>query len=103
MQFNLADILLLAVIIAIGFQFWRIRAISEQAKHYLERYCDSQGLQLISVARSKTRLTFHKAKLDWRTEFNFEFSSTGEERYLGKLCMRGLTVVDTEMPAYRIN
>lgn len=103
MQFNLLDILLFAVIIAVSFQFWRIRAISEYARRYLERYCDTQALQLISVARSKTRLTLFKAKLDWYTEFTFEFSSTGEERYFGILSLRGLTVVNTDMPAYRIN
>ncbi|WJG08546.1 DUF3301 domain-containing protein [Aliiglaciecola sp. LCG003] len=103
MQFNLFDILLFVIIAAVGFQFWRIRAISEKAKAYLEQYCDKQALQFISAARSKTRLTIYKAKLDWYTEFDFEFSSTGEESYHGLLTMRGLNIVNTELPAYRIN
>ncbi|GAA6184126.1 hypothetical protein [Aliiglaciecola sp. NS0011-25] len=37
MNFNLTDILVLFIIAAIAFQFWRIRGISEQAKVYLEK------------------------------------------------------------------
>ncbi len=103
MQFSLGDIVLLMVIAAVAFQFWRIRAISERAKAFLENYCNKQGLQLIDVARSKTRLTIFRARVDWYTEFTFEFSSTGEERYSGLLCMKGLVVADTQLPAYRIN
>ncbi|MBU2879637.1 MULTISPECIES: DUF3301 domain-containing protein [Alteromonadaceae] len=103
MNFNLTDILVLFIIAAIAFQFWRIRGISEQAKVYLEKYCEINGLQLISIARSKTKVIFHKAKLDWYTEFSFEFSSTGEERYLGLLKMRGVSVDDVNVPAYRIS
>ncbi|GAC14348.1 DUF3301 domain-containing protein [Aliiglaciecola lipolytica] len=103
MNINLTDILVLFIIAAIMFQFWRIRAISEQAKVYLENYCELNGLQLISIARSKTRVILFKAKLDWYTEFSFEFSSTGEERYLGTLKMRGLSVENVDVPAYRIS
>ncbi len=39
-----------------GYQFWRIRAISEQTNTYLKQYCDKHGLQLLSVARAKTQL-----------------------------------------------
>lgn len=103
MEFSLIDIVLLTVIAAVAFQFWRIRAISERAKTFLENYCKKQGLQFIDVARSKTRLTIFRARIDWYTEFTFAFSSTGEERYSGLLCMKGLIVTDTQLPAYRIN
>lgn len=103
MEFNLSSILLFAILAAIIFQFWRIRGISEHAKVYLERYCQKHGLQLISVARFKTRLIVHRARLDWSTQFAFEFSSTGEESYSGVLTMHGLSMANIELPAYRIN
>ena len=103
MSFNLADIVLLLVIVVVAAQFWRIRAIAEQAKAYLQRYCEKNQLQLISVARHKTRLGIHRGKLDWRSEFYFEFSGNGEDSYQGVLVMSGLSVIDTQMPAYRIN
>lgn len=103
MQFSLFDILLLCIISAVVFQFWRIRAIAEHAKVYLTHYCEKNQLQLISVARHKTRLGVHRGKLDWRTEFHFEFSGNGEDSYQGTLHMSGLTIVNTDLPAYRIN
>ena len=103
MTFNLGDIVLLLIVAVIVFQFWRIRAIAEQAKAYLQVYCQRQQLQLISIARRKTRLTFHRGKLDWRTEFSFEFSGNGEDSYQGTLVMSGLSVLDTQLPAYRVN
>ena len=103
MQFSVFDVLMLCIISVVVFQFWRIRGIAEHAKAYLKRYCEKSQLQLISVARTKTRLGVHKGKLDWRTEFSFEFSGNGEDSYQGTLIMSGLTIVDTQLPAYRIN
>jgi hypothetical protein len=103
MQFNLFDIVLLMIIVVASMQFWRIRAISEQAKAYLQRYCEQNGLQLLSIARRKTRLTRTQGRIDWYNEFHFEFSSTGEDSYEGELVMSGLKVLKTELPAYRIN
>ena len=103
MTFNLADIVVLLIVAVVAFQFWRIRAIAEQAKAYLQVYCQRQQLQLISVARHKTRLGFNRGKLDWHTEFHFEFSGNGEDSYQGTLIMSGLSVLDTQLPAYRVN
>ncbi|GAB3022062.1 DUF3301 domain-containing protein [Bowmanella dokdonensis] len=99
---SLFDVVLLLLISAIGWQFWRIRAISEQAAAYLERYCQQQGLQFIALARIKTRPVANRGKLDWHSEFNFEFSGNGEDSYQGRLIMTGLKVTETVLPPYRI-
>lgn len=100
---NLADVLLLVIIAAGGALFWRIRMISEAANRYLAQYCNTQQLQLISIARRRTRPMLYRGKLDWRSEFDFEFSSTGQDCYTGSLTMNGLTVVTTETPPHRIH
>ena len=99
---NLFDIVVLLVIVTFALQFWRVRAISEKANDYLRQYCEKNGLQLISVARRKTRLAA-RGKLDWHTEFNFEFSSNGEDSYQGSMTMIGLSIVSTDLPVHRIN
>jgi len=99
---NLAHILLLLLIVVVAYQFWRIRAITEQANRYLQSYCEKQQLQLISVARRKTRLTLYRGKLDWHNHFDFEFSGNGEDSYLGEVEMKGLAVLSTHLPPYRI-
>ena len=100
---NLFDIVILLVVVIVAMQFWRIRAIAEHAKVHLTHYCEKQDLQFISLARSRTRLASHRGKLDWHTEFTFEFSGNGEDSYQGTLTMAGLEVLNTELPAYRIN
>ncbi|GGD66899.1 DUF3301 domain-containing protein [Lacimicrobium alkaliphilum] len=99
---TLFELILILLVIMIGWQFWRIRAISERASDYLNHYCKKQGLQLISVSRRKTRINSYRGKLDWYTEFNFEFSGNGEDAYQGLLTMRGLYVTQTTLPPYRI-
>lgn len=100
---NLSDIIVLLLLAVIAFQFWRIRGITERANRYLKAYCEQQQLQLISVARQKTRITFHRGKLDWLSEFMFEFSGNGEDTAIGILTMKGLHVTATDLPAYRVN
>jgi hypothetical protein len=99
---TLLELVLIFVLVGVGWQFWRIRAISESASEYLTRYCSQQGLQLISLSRRKTRLGSYRGKLDWYTEFNFEFSGNGEDAYQGVLIMRGQHVTQTTLPPYRI-
>lgn len=98
---TLGDILLFLGIFVVGYQFWRIRGITEQVNHYLKQYCDDQDLQLISVARQKSRLTIHKGKLDWHNWFDFEFSGNGEDSYVGEIEMKGIHV-NTQLPPYRV-
>lgn len=99
---TLADIWLLIAIGLVIFQFWRVRAITEAANVYASRYCEQQQLQLLSLARAKTRLKWLRGKLDWYTEFQFEFSGNGEDKYTGTLIMNGLRVTQTQVPPYRI-
>ena len=99
---TLLELVVWMVIGFTGYQFWRIRAISEQTNTYLKQYCDKHGLQLLSVARAKTRFSFKYGKPDWHSLFNFEFSSNGEDRYTGEVELIGVKVVRTELPPYKV-
>lgn len=100
---NLFDLILLITICLLGGMFWRFRATSEAVKGHLDAYCEKQQLQLISVARVKIRLASYKGKLDFKSEFAFEFSGNGEDSYQGKVHMIGLKVLDIDTPAYRVD
>jgi len=100
---NLFDLCVLLCISFIIFQFWRIRSISEMTKRYLAAYCDKHHLQLISVARKKSSLNFSSGKMDWRTIYYFEFSSNGEDAYVGEVELIGNKVFRTHLPAYKIS
>ena len=62
---NLYDLILLIGICLIAAMFWRFRAISEAVKTQMDAYCERQQLQLISVARVKTRIGSYRGKLDF--------------------------------------
>lgn len=99
---TLGNILLLVILVAIGYRFWRLRDFSEMARRYIESYCSQHNLQLLSVARSKTRIAMNRGKLDWKLTFQFEFSGTGEDRYIGSVEMLGNKVLSTYTPPHRI-
>ncbi|WP_051275399.1 DUF3301 domain-containing protein [Aestuariibacter salexigens] len=99
----LFEILLLACICAIALQFWKLRALAETAHAYLKQYCDTHQLQLISIARIKTRLTTWRGKITWKAEYAFEFSGNGEDRYTGHITLLDNTVTGIDIPPHRIN
>ena len=99
---NLFDLLLLIGIFLLAAMFWRFRAISEAVKLQLDAYCERQQLQLISVARVKIRLGSYKGKLDFHSEFVFEFSGNGEESCQGQVKVMCLKIQNIDSPAYRV-
>lgn len=99
---NIYDLILLIGILLLAAMFWRFRAISEAVKAQLETYCERQQLQLISVARMKSRLGSYKGKLDFHTDFSFEFSGNGEDSCQGQVKMIGLKIQSIDTPAYRV-
>ena len=103
MYFTLMDVVVLLVVFVVMVQFWHIRAITEIANRYLSEFCEERQLQLLSVARFKTRIGLHRGKPDWHTTFVFEFSGNGEDKYTGTLAMQGRQVMNTDLPAYRIS
>jgi hypothetical protein len=99
---NLFDLVLLIGIFLLALMFWRVRGISEAVKTQLDTYCERQQLQLISVARVKIRLGSYKGKLDFHSDFVFEFSGNGEDSCQGQVKMIGLKVQNIDTPAYRV-
>ena len=99
---NLFDLILLIGICLIAAMFWRFRAISESVKTQMDVYCERQQLQLISIARVKTRIGSYRGKLDFHTDFVFEFSGNGEDSNQGQVKMVGLKVQNIDTPAYRV-
>ena len=100
---NLYDLILLIGILILAAMFWRFRAISEAVKAQLDTYCARQQLQLISVARVKIRIGSYKGKLDFYTDFVFEFSGNGEDSCQGQVKVIGLKIQNIDTPAYRVD
>jgi hypothetical protein len=99
---TLGPLVILLVIGLIAFQFWRLRGISEFSIKYANKYCEQQNLQFLSLARRATRISSYRGKIDWKIVYQLEFSSNGEDAYVGTMTSFGSNVIEMNLPAYKI-
>jgi hypothetical protein len=86
------EILLLAVLVALGWYWYAGLQAREQAVAIGRRACGDAGLQFLdeSVALSKTRFARNSSgQLQFLRDYHFEFSDTGNNRRPGVIRMLG--------------
>ena len=96
-------------LIVLGFiaYYWAMtQKLKNAALRAAKMRCRDAGVQLLdhTVVQYKVRLskdTLGRRKLE--REYRFDFTSTGEHRYHGKVIIQGKHVVATELEAYSIN
>ena len=97
---TLTDLLLLALAgLAIN-QWWRSRDAKAVALMHAAHRCQALDLQLLdqSIVLQKARLSRSESGwLQWWREYSFEFSSTGHERYKGRLTLSGHQLLAIEL------
>lgn len=86
--------------------WWQSLKIKEVALAYTRRYCKTYELQLLDDNVNLRGLWFKRNEQGmvkvWRS-YNFEFSSTGDERYGGKVVLLGRKVTNFELDPYRVS
>ena len=100
---TLGSLVILLSIAWIAFQFWRLRGMAEYSIQYATQYCEKQDLQFLSLARRSTRIASHRGKLDWKIVYQLEFSSSGSDAYIGTMTSFGNSVIEMNLPAFRID
>ncbi len=68
--------------------------------------CREAGVQFLDHSVVLHKIAFKKNKAgQWRMtrEYRFEFTSTGETRYIGKVVLQGHHLVSTELEPYSLN
>lgn len=97
------NIYLLLFAFGVGWYFFYLRKIAEVGKRHAQQYCQQANLQLISVARQRSRLAINKQQgIYWLSHFNFEFSGDGESSYQGSMVLSGLKLTNVTVPPYRV-
>jgi GNAT superfamily N-acetyltransferase len=99
---DMYSLIIILCIAMIALQFWRLRGISEYTIKYAEQYCKKEGLQYISLARNKTRISIERGKPDWLIEYDLEFSSDGETQYIGTITSHGKRIMRVDLPVFRM-
>lgn len=91
---DLGDVALMVVLFA-GFAFWwRTHQIRLLALQNVARQCKQRGLQLLdqTVALKDIRPARSGSSIGIQRRYEFEFTSNGDQRYLGTIYMLGNTV-----------
>lgn len=98
------NIYYLLLVSLIFWYFIYLRRVSEFARKYATKYCESEALQFISIARISSRPRFSSAHgLHWLSIFELEFSGDGESQHIGTVSLRGYKLEKVDLPAYRIH
>ncbi len=102
---ELTDIAVLLVVSMLGYFFWRAVAIREQALHAVKRHLKLLDLQLLDEAVALRSVWVRRDKqrrLSVERVYQFEFSSTGVDRYNGRIIMLDDQVTDILLEPYRV-
>jgi len=84
--------------------WWRSKAIKDSVLQAAKDYCKSMDVMLLDDAVFLRGLWFKRDDRGnmrvWR-RFMFDFTSTGEERYAGRIIMLGQRIIHTELEPHR--
>ena len=104
MTIDLMDIFFALLLVSLGAFWWHTNAVRESALRQVKQHCQKLELQLLdeSVALKKWRIVWSTGQLAIKREFIFEFTSTGEARYLGDVVFIGRAMIKVTLSAYHI-
>lgn len=100
---TLADIVWLGLIAFAISHWWRARGFKALALKLAAERCRELEVQLLDQSVVLHRIAVQRTAhglLQLRRTYGFEFSSTGSERYKGRLVLLGKTLLGLEMEAH---
>lgn len=101
----LGNILLLAVAGFILHYWWQSGEFKNHALHLAMQHCRQLGLQLLDqsmVIRGYWPVRQSDGSWRIRRTYQFEFTSTGHQRYRGSLVLTGFRLESMELEAYQL-
>ena len=105
-MFDLGDIFAGFIFITFIMLWWNAQGVKQTALIATKAHCKHLNVQLLDDGLALKGFWFkrnqHGNLTLWRC-YNFEFTSTGNERYSGQIIMLGRLVEKIRMDAYRIN
>ena len=104
-MFNLSDLILVSLLSLPVIYWYRSQPIRDLALKTAISRCEELNLQLLDNSVFQRRLWFKRDKRGqlslWRS-YHFEFTSTGNERYQGRVFTLGRYVLEVELDAHRL-
>lgn len=105
MNIELSDLFVAAFFGVIVWHLWNAQGIKQYALSEVKAYCDKMDVQLLDegiVLRGfwLKRDSHGRLKI-WRS-YLFEFSSTGDERYQGRIILLGMVIQQIQLQPHRL-
>lgn len=105
-MFELSDVALLLLFAGVAFWWWRGSAVKESALRAARAHCQSFEVQLLDESVVLRGFWFKRdagGVLRVRRSYEFEFTSTGDERYHGCIVMLGQLLESIQLQPHRLN
>ncbi len=102
----MSKILFLLILALIIYFWWRGQQIKDKAYQAVLTRCYESDLELLDGSIALTKQGPGKDKRGnwhWFRDYQFEFTSTREHRYKGRIKMAGFHVVDLQLDPFHIN
>ena len=104
-MFDLYDAAILFVILLLLYFAYQGVLMREFALKSAYAHCQKLDIQLLDQNVAIRGLWFKRdgaGKMRLWISYNFEFSSTGDERYSGRIILLGGKVINIDLPPYRL-
>lgn len=100
------DLLLIILLLLVGYYWSDSMKARELAFSYAKNHCQQVDVQLLDEYVALNGLWLkkdgHGKTKAWRS-YQFEFTSTGYERYNGKVIMLGQKIISIQLDPYKIS
>lgn len=101
----MGDLFIVLLLCIFPYLWWIDRGIKQYAYHQAVAYCKEQELLLLDDTVQQTRVTLKRdeiGRLKIHRFFKFEFTSTGEKRYVGTFEFSNRKIKNMQLDAYQI-
>jgi len=102
---QLIDVFWLCLLALFALYWWHAQGCKHRAFTAAKQHCQKMQLQMLDDSVVITRLRLVKGvsgPFQWQRTYQFDFSSTYDDRYVGTIVMQGLRVEAIELGIYRI-
>ena len=103
---TLYDLIIAFGVGLVGFFIWENAGFRDRAIALAKQHCEHQDVQLLddTIALLSVKLKRdHRGNVGVTRSFEFEFTSTGDQRYQGELILHGKKLLHVELQPHRIN
>ncbi len=105
-MFTLTDVLIATLFLGLVWLWWNAQGVKQSAMQATKRYCREMGVQLLDDGLALNGFWIKRDEAGslrlWRS-YGFEFTSTGNERYSGKIILLGHRVEQILLEPHRLN